>query len=192
MKPPRISALILASGLSRRFGPDDKLLSLVNGKPLISHVLEIAASSPCEDIFVVCAEGSDIVSDSCQAHNARVIFNPNPETGQGQSLALGMSHVMNQAVDGVCILLGDMPFVPASHIDNLINLSTASDIVWSSVQGQDQVPAIFMRPVFDALASLSGDRGARSLDLSHFQQSRIALLAENARDIDTQSDLSKS
>ena len=192
MKRQRISALILASGQSRRFGPDNKLLSAVQGHPLLAHVLDLAASSSCEDSYIVCAEGSHEITTVIDRYKAKPIFNPAPEIGQGQSLALGISHLAKRPFDGVIVLLGDMPFVPASHIQNLINKSASSDIVWSAVNGRDQAPTLFMRPVFEALETLNGDKGARSLDLSRFQQSRIELLAENARDIDTQSDLSKS
>ena len=34
--------ILLAAGLSERFGDEDKLLALLNGKPIIQHAIEAA------------------------------------------------------------------------------------------------------------------------------------------------------
>jgi len=48
---PSITAVILAAGAGRRMGGEDKGLLLLNGRPLISHVLE-RVSPQCETIWV--------------------------------------------------------------------------------------------------------------------------------------------
>ena len=41
-----LSLVVLAAGASRRFGAANKLLQLLDGKPLLCHTLELAAALP--------------------------------------------------------------------------------------------------------------------------------------------------
>lgn len=41
-----LSLVVLAAGASRRFGAANKLLQLLDGKPLLCHTLELAAACP--------------------------------------------------------------------------------------------------------------------------------------------------
>ncbi|MFR3991520.1 MAG: NTP transferase domain-containing protein [Angelakisella sp.] len=41
-----LSLVVLAAGASRRFGAGNKLLQLLDGKPLLCHTLELAAALP--------------------------------------------------------------------------------------------------------------------------------------------------
>ena len=55
-----VSAIILAAGLSRRMGEQNKLLLPVNGVPMIRHMVEIYASISTRIIVVTGYEAGKI------------------------------------------------------------------------------------------------------------------------------------
>ena len=52
-RAPNITAVVLASGQSRRMGPRNKLLEDYRGKPLVRHAVEAALDSTARDVVVV-------------------------------------------------------------------------------------------------------------------------------------------
>ena len=50
-----LSLVVLAAGASRRFGADNKLLQLLDGKPLLCHTLALAAALPVMQRAVDCS-----------------------------------------------------------------------------------------------------------------------------------------
>lgn len=50
-----LSLVVLAAGASRRFGAANKLLQLLDGKPLLCHTLELAAALPVMQRTAVCS-----------------------------------------------------------------------------------------------------------------------------------------
>ena len=75
-------------------------------------------------------------------------------------------------IDGVMVLLADMPFIGPSHLNELIaefNPQTERDIVAPIREGRLGNPVIWSRRYLPAMMTLTGDRGARPLlqDLAH-------------------------
>ena len=56
----KIHAVILAAGSSRRFGKDNKLLTELDGRPMIQRVVEAVMAGGVDDTVVV--TGSDYAS----------------------------------------------------------------------------------------------------------------------------------
>ncbi len=181
----KTAALVLASGLSRRFGTEDKLLAELKGQALLAYCLDAARESGFDGLYVVSPD-PDPRADLARRHGFRVISNPAPEAGQGASLALGSRYVIEKGFDAVCILLGDMPMVLSDYIRELCR--EPGDIVFSEVNGLDQPPAVFRHKALYSLTQLSGDKGAKSLDLSEFTITRLSLPEEMSVDFDHPSD----
>lgn len=183
----KIAALVLASGLSRRYGNDDKLMAEVKGQALLAYCLDAARAVNFDGYYVVSPDpdpNPDPRADLARRHGFEVIGNPAPENGQGASLALGAMTLINRGFDATCVLLGDMPFVTPKYLQLLMSFAPAADIVFSQVRDQDQPPAIFRGPALEALTTLSGDRGAHSLDLSGFEISHFEMSPPMAKDFD--------
>ena len=83
MKP---ALVVLAAGASRRFGAANKLLQLLDGKPLLCHTLELAAALPVMQRAAVCSVET---APLAEAAGFTVLLNPQPELGQSHSLRLG-------------------------------------------------------------------------------------------------------
>ena len=57
-----IAAVVLAAGFSHRFGADNKLLAMIDGQPMLTHVLDCVASlSLARKIVVVRRDDGAVV-----------------------------------------------------------------------------------------------------------------------------------
>jgi molybdenum cofactor cytidylyltransferase len=97
------------------------------------------------------------------------VHNPEPAAGLSGSLRLGIA-ALGEQVDGAIVCLGDMPWVRAEHIAALIAAFDASPArlicvpTWDRKRGN---PVLWPARYFSEIASLDGDRGARSLLDAH-------------------------
>ncbi len=181
----RTAALVLASGLSRRFGTDDKLLADLKGQALLAYCLDTAKTARFDGYLVICPD-PDPRAELARSLGFQVIPNPSPEQGQGASIALGAKYCQSAGFEAACILLGDMPFVSAEYLQALSKAN--GDIIFSLNNDRDQPPAIFRGEALAALTALSGDQGAKTLDLSAFHITQMDLPDPLAMDFDRPED----
>ncbi len=185
-----MACLVLASGLSRRFGHNDKLLAEFKGQALLAYCLNAAKAAPFDDYFVVTPD-PDPRAILARNHGFNVINNPNPEFGQGASLALGAGKLIEKGFDATCILLGDMPFITSQFLKKLIAASEGQEVMFSRHAGRFMPPAIFKSDALHKLTTLTGDQGARALDFSGCQLEHLNLPPELAIDIDSARDFDR-
>jgi len=183
----KCAALVLASGLSARYGKADKLLADLKGKALLAYTLDAITSAKFNGYFVITPQ------NEARAHLAKqrrfeVIHNPDPAAGQGHSIAIGAKHIINTGFDCACVLLGDMPMIMPEYLGRLKRAAESADVVFSRADNRNQPPAIFRGEALQALTTLSGDKGARSLDWNRFKVKRIDLPDDLAVDFDTPED----
>ena len=189
MDPGGIALVLLASGLSTRFG-GDKLLAPFRGKPLLAHAAAALGSTPVATRIAVVGTDQTARADLVARAGWDIALNPAPEEGQGASLATGMRAASETGATAALILLGDMPLVPDAHLEALMKALTPDlGAVFSRVSDRRQPPVIFARWIWPQLIALSGDQGARNLSLSASASVAIALDPACARDIDTPNDL---
>ncbi len=179
------SALLLAAGLSRRFGSDDKLASDYRGRPLVQHAADtLAGLGFARRLAVVNSSGP--VADMLAAAGFDIVLNQAPEDGLSSSIRLG---IMELARDGrpVLIALGDMPLVPGRHFAALCAaLSDTGAIAASYGLGKPTVPAAFSTSTFPDLLDQSGDAGAQRLLASAV---KVPVSSDSLLDIDRRDDL---
>lgn len=184
-------ALILAAGLSRRFGAEDKLLFPLGGRPMVAHALDLIRGHPGIAATVLVAS-TEAVADLAVAHGARVVRVP-PGTPQSGSLRAGMAALCDLGaavgVTRLLVMLGDMPFVTVPDIDRLLEASEQLGCACADLDGVPMPPAVFSPEAFDALASLEGDRGAGALLRAFPQAARVPCDPGHLRDIDRKDDL---
>jgi molybdenum cofactor cytidylyltransferase len=113
----RTSVLLLASGLSTRFGAGDKLLAPLQGKPLVAHAANLAATLPFAARLAVVPEEDGPLARLLGGF--RLVRNPDPAAGRESSLRLGLRAALDEGPEAVLVLLADMPFVTAAHIERL-------------------------------------------------------------------------
>lgn len=162
---PRIAAVILAAGRSSRMGEQNKLLATVGEAPMVTHVAAAAQASDAEQVIVVTDHEAERVQQALAALEVGNVYNPDYATGMASSLRCGLDAVSHE-MDGVIILLGDMPFVTARQINELIdefNPNMERDIVAPFRDGRRGNRVLWARRYFPAMKALTGDTGARGL-----------------------------
>lgn len=165
MRAARIAALVLAAGRSSRMGPDNKLLIPLGGKPLVRHVVDAALSSACEKVVVVTGHMKDAVAAALAGTGAAIVHNPDFARGLSSSLKAGLA-ALPEDVDGVLVLLGDMPKVDRKLIDRMIAAFSPADgrlIVVPVANGKRGNPVLWASSFFEQMRGLEGDSGAKAL-----------------------------
>ena len=186
---PEIIAILLAAGLSRRFGAD-KLGAMIDGRAVIERSASALAACGCSDKIAVVGPTS-VHKPLLLSMGFKVIENAKADEGISSSIRTGVAHAQSKSADGVLIALADMPFVDGAHFDRLIDKAVRSDdgLSFSTAGTRRTPPAVFMARRLDDLLALTGDAGARMLlkqaDLACGVEAPDAML----RDIDAPSDI---
>lgn len=167
---PRIAGLILAAGLSSRMGAQNKLTTHYLGKPLLLHCIGAAAQSGLSRLLVVTGHEADAVRDLLPP-GVEHVHNPDYASGMASSLVRGIKTLRGDvSLDGVMILLGDMPLVSADHIRALLERfapTGPSSIVMAANRAKPGNPVLFSKVYYPVLQTLSGDRGAKPVIEAH-------------------------
>ena len=152
-----LCAVLMASGFSRRFGTEDKLLYLFQGKPLASHTLELACGMPeFSDVVLVAISGE--VAALASGTRARVIRNGAPQRGMSESIRLG---VTASRAEFFCFFPCDQPLMEAGVVRALLEYAAPSVIVQPMSGGLPRSPSVFSASFRDELVSIpDGEGGA--------------------------------
>jgi len=161
----RVAAVVTAAGFSRRYGAASKLHALLDGVPLLAHALGTLSRVPLAARLVVIAPDDAATSALATAGGCTQTVNPDPGAGIGASIAAGI-RALPDGLDGAFIVLGDMPFAAVDTYHRLMaafETQPADAIVAPVCAGRRGHPVLFGAAHFMALATLSGDAGARAL-----------------------------
>lgn len=175
--------LLLAAGASRRFGPQNKLLTLFQGKPLVRHAADAALAVPAARHLVVV---SDPQVEALFPDFRKVVVNPG--LPQAESLKAGVAVAAALGMSRVLVVLGDMPCVPQSLMQAV--LDRGENLPAAATDGEGIFPpACLPASIFPAVAELGGDRGAGAI-LRHLPpEQRVLAPAGALADIDRPDDL---
>ena len=168
-----IGAVVLAAGLSSRFGGANKLLADFRGRPLAewcaSAVARARAAGVFADAVAVVGRDAEATGALFAREGARVVCNDDYRSGLASSLACGLRALAAEC-DAALILLADMPLVAAADIEKIVAAFDAAaglDIAIPTYQGKRGNPVMLGRRHFDSLCRLRGDAGARAIFGAH-------------------------
>ena len=168
-RPPRVAALVLAAGQSRRMGPVNKLLAPVNGAPMLAGVVgEALASSACA-VHVVTGFERARVEALLAEREVRLVHNPHFDQGISPTIAAGLASLPEE-VEGALVCLGDMPAVSAEILDRIIaafDPSRGAEVCVPTCHGKRGNPVLWSRRFFAEIRGIRGDAGARHLIGEH-------------------------
>jgi molybdenum cofactor cytidylyltransferase len=166
---PRIAALVLAAGLSRRMGRN-KLIEPVQGVPMVARAVDAALASQAGPVVVVTGHQEDAVRTALgRKRKVTLVHNPDHAEGLSTSLKHGLAAVPPDC-EGVLVCLGDMPRVRAQHLNRLIDAFNPTEgraICVPTFAGKRGNPVLFARRYFAEMAAVAGDVGARHLIGEH-------------------------
>jgi molybdenum cofactor cytidylyltransferase len=186
-----IGVIVLAAGQGSRFrqvaGDDkDKLLvgcTARDGITVHSMIEQVLVNLPAtleKRVLVTTADRPQVIR-MAQAYGCEIVRIET--TGLGDSIAAGVAACSQ--LGGWLIMLGDMPFILPSSIEQVV-AAIADDTISVPVhEGQYGHPVGFGRSFGPGLMALTGDQGAKSL----FAQARVVEVAVEDRgvlwDVDT-------
>ncbi len=162
---PRVAALLLAAGQSRRMGRANKLLETVGGLPMVARVADGLRASGVSAIVAVVGHQAEAVRAAIGERADMVVHNPDYGSGLSTSLKRGLAAVPADA-DAILVCLGDMPSVTAAEIDRLIaafNPLEGRAICIPTHRGKRGNPVLWDRRFISEMQAIAGDVGARHL-----------------------------
>src|SRR5262245_43967582 len=187
----RTAIILLASGLSRRYGNRDKMLADLGGKPLVDHAAGVISEMDPLVRVAVCPHDRKEVGEHL-INRFVVAVNKRPKDGLGHSIAVGTKVALQFKPDAILIAMGDMAFIEEWMLLDLVGGlgSNGADIVHSGNSEGARPPTAFSRSCFDALCQLEGDEGARPvLQSGQFRIAGLGVPPPLLMDIDTKDDI---
>ena len=157
-----VATIILAAGLSRRFG-SDKLQADLGGKPLVRYtsdaILGLMREIGVADVRLVVPPDFRVDIDP----DIMIVTAADHADGLSASLRAGVASLPPDA-DAAFIFLADMPFPPgAAILKRMIGPLTQGDAVRPSWQGRAGHPVLMGRDILAEIPRLTGDGGAKHL-----------------------------
>jgi molybdenum cofactor cytidylyltransferase len=191
---PKLGAIILAAGLSKRMGKP-KLLLPLNGKPLFRYPLEQAIRNHIQPICLIAGQQIQAFkTHSSDLVNVEYIYNPGYEKGMSSSLKIGIENIKYRT-DATFIFLADQPFVPDLVIQTMIEqFSKDTRIVRPQYHGNFGHPILIDKSLYDEFLNLEGDQGGKEIIKKYKNDTKILSFDHTfwGMDIDTPEDYRKT
>lgn len=167
--------IYLAAGLSSRYG-SNKLLEMVDGKPMFRHLLDILTVMKEEEPHryeLVVVTAYDEIEESVKGLPVKVVRNNNQELGTSHSIKLGLEACGEIGQhDHVMFAVADQPYVQEDELFGFIHMYKRSykGIGCLSYQGVMGNPVIFQGKFVPELMALTGDVGGKAVVKAHLSE----------------------
>jgi len=189
-RPRKVAALVMAAGRSRRMAPLNKLMVMDRaGQAMVARVVDHALASRARPVLVVTGHERARVEEVLAARPVLRAHADDYAEGLSASLKAGIA-ALPPDVEGVLVMLGDMPLVGPAVLDRLIAAFDPEEgraIVQPAYRGKQGNPVLWGREFFEEILAISGDVGARHLTGLHADRLHQVEMADDGilRDFDT-------
>lgn len=160
----KLGAVVLAAGLSRRYGKN-KLLVDIGNRPMVGAAIDAVCALDGAQIAAVVSDPA--VAAYAKARGVFVIANSQPELGQAHSIVLGTAEM--QTMDALLFIAGDMPGITGESLRGLVSAFSGGGKGIACLQDETHFgnPALFSAAYFGELLALRGDCGAKRILRAH-------------------------
>jgi molybdenum cofactor cytidylyltransferase len=168
-RAPRIAALVLAAGQSRRMGRNNKLLAEIDGIAMVRRTAENILQSRARPVIAVTGHERERTEATLDGLDLSFAHNTAYADGLSTSMKAGIA-ALDEDVDGILVCLGDMPRVSPETVDKLISAFDPLEgraICVPTWRGKRGNPVLWARRFFEEMMDVSGDVGARHLIGTH-------------------------
>ena len=163
MKNNKIIKVILAAGLSKRYGLKNKILEKINGKTIIEIILDrlIQIDSNKNNIVVIGGNNYSSLKKTLNKYDVKLFYNKNYKNGLGSSVSFIFKKKISK--NGIMFIPGDMPLISIKDFKKLINtfFQKQNKIISPCYKEKIGNPLIIPKIYFNLLKNLKKDEGAR-------------------------------
>ncbi|MDX1658663.1 MAG: nucleotidyltransferase family protein [Nitriliruptorales bacterium] len=186
-----MAGLVLAAGAGQRFGDATKQLALLDGKPLVRHVVDAALAAGLDQVVVVVGHDAGSVAAALpDLPGVEVVRNEQYRAGQAASVRAGIG-ALAADVEAVVVLLADQPGVSPSAVRRVrAAVEDGAEVARARYDDGPAHPVGLAREVFARLLALSGDRGARAI-FDEVDVIEVDVDGSRPPDVDTPADLAR-
>lgn len=184
--------ILLAAGLSRRFGPENKLLAQVEGLPLYRHTLDKLERLRAPDTRLLVMTNTPEIQTWCQ--NRKIPWGASPQADQGISHTIRAALALAGDTEAYVFLVADQPKLEESTIRRLLAACEASNAPVGCLVSGDRRgnPVWFSASLRPELEALAGDTGGRAVLKAHWDQAvKVEADRDELADVDLPSCLSE-
>ena len=165
MKNNKIIKVVLAAGLSKRYGFKNKILEKINGKTLIEIILDrlIQIDSNKNNIVVIGGNNYNSLKKTLNKYDVKLFYNKNYKNGLGSSVSFILKKKISK--NGIMFIPGDMPLISIKDFKKLINtfFQKQNKIIAPCYKEKIGNPLIIPKIYFNLLKNLKKDEGARKV-----------------------------
>ena len=204
LKYNKISFVLLASGASKRFGNENKLLKEIKNVPMyrlmIEKILEVKTrlELTLAEFMHTVSINIDVISiyDEIMKeveHRDEIEYIYNDNAKKGMSSSIISSTKKNIDSDAIVFFNSDMPLINPNEISNMIFYTMCSDKnLGAMFYDIPKNPAFFTKKYFKNLLNLKGDTGAKEILNENMNDLfKYHIDKEQLSDIDTIEDYEK-
>jgi len=116
----KVSAVVLAAGLSSRMGEKNKLHLPINGEALVRHSIQQFRGAGIKDVVVVLGHEHEKTAELIKDLDVTLVINTDYASGQMTSVHRGLGAAKEETL-GCFIALGDQPAVTQDSLTRLVN-----------------------------------------------------------------------
>jgi CTP:molybdopterin cytidylyltransferase MocA len=193
MKPQKVTAVILAAGLSLRM-KDFKPLLLLGGITILERAVRLFHQNRIKDIQVVVGHRSEDLLPLLQSCGANWVVNESYREGMFSSVIAGISR-LEAGRDAFFLLPVDIPLVRPQTIPDLLNSypETGKHILYPTFQGRRGHPPLIDAAFAEEIRLWKGEGGLRSFLRQYDAQALEVEVADEfiLSDVDTTADYRK-
>ena len=162
--------ILLAAGLSRRFGPENKLLSPVAGRPLFRHTLDKLEKFQDPNTRLLVMTNTPEIQAWCQSRG--IPWGESPEAHRGISHTIRSALALAGETEAYVFFVADQPKLEKTTIRRLLSVCEARHArLGCLVSGERRGnPVWFSADLRPELEQLTGDTGGRAVLKRHWEQ----------------------
>ena len=168
------AGIILAAGISKRFGTSKQLIKLREGY-MIEYVIRASLASDLNKVYVILGHHRKEILKALSENNENFpsnqlefLINPQYRQGMSSSISAGLTSIKN-TFGSVMFLLGDQPLVDSGLINLMLKQYYCSnkEICVPAYKGKRGNPTIFSSEYFSHLENVKGDSGGKDIIMDH-------------------------
>jgi len=188
----RIDCFILAAGMSKRMGNENKLLKKIYNNTILNQTLNNHIESKIHNINLILGHQKDIILKHIEQNKIFIIENNNFKSGMLSSI-LKINENINEETTGILISLADMPFVTSEDINKLIKIFNENNQKIICIPENKEklgnpilLPKEIYKDLIKDVSKLSNDKGLKKLILDKkYNYIRVSLSEGVTKDFDT-------